>query len=216
MRRAFRRYLLSRLLSSEQKDAIGFLDYGYLKDTGWTESWRRKSPVDAAGRPVPWMNYSLVAFLEPRLTPAMSLFEYGSGASTVYFAGKVGRVTSIEHDRTWYEDVRARLPANAAIHHEALEYGGRYCRAIAEHGGRYHIVVVDGRDRVNCVKHAVDRLEEDGVIILDDAERCAYKPGAEFLAERGFRRLEFWGLTPGNPANKCGIIFYRPGNCLGI
>jgi len=119
---------------------------GPLKDSGWLRSFDQGEPVDADGRPVPWLVYPVLDFLAPRLRADMSVFEYGSGNSTLWWAARVREVVSCEHDREWYERIRARAPANVTLHHVPLEYGGDYCRRVAGFSGAFDIVVVDGRD----------------------------------------------------------------------
>jgi len=40
----------------------------YLYQTGWMASLEQKQPIDSKGNFIPWMNYSVVKFLEKRLT----------------------------------------------------------------------------------------------------------------------------------------------------
>jgi hypothetical protein len=189
---------------------------GPLKDSGWLRSFDQGEPVDADGRPVPWLVYPVLDFLAPRLRADMSVFEYGSGNSTLWWAARVREVVSCEHDREWYERIRARAPANVTLHHVPLEYGGDYCRRVAGFSGAFDIVVVDGRDRVRCALNSVVALKPGGIILWDDSFRPEYQEGYDALARLGFRKLPFIGLAP--VINQCSEtgIFYRPDNCLGI
>ena len=81
---------------------------------------------------------------------------------------------------------------------------------------KFDIVIVDGRDRVNCVKNAIDSIKENGIIILDDSERMAYSEGVNFLLNNNFSKLDFWGISPGLFYKKNTTIFYRKDNCLNI
>ena len=69
---------------------------GYLRDHGWFRSFGERSPVDAAGRPVPWMGYCVIDFLEERLTRDFRIFEFGSGGSTLFWASRCAEVVSYE------------------------------------------------------------------------------------------------------------------------
>ena len=42
----------------------------------------------------------------------MSVFEYGSGYSTIWFAERTGTVVSCETKQEWYDRIRPRLPSN--------------------------------------------------------------------------------------------------------
>jgi len=80
----------------------------------------------------------------------------------------------------------------------------------------FDIIVVDGRERVECIRHSLPALKEPGVILLDDAERPEYAAGIQFLKDRSFRRLDFWGIAPGMLDEKSTAVLYRPNNCLNI
>ncbi len=59
------------------------------------KSLETMKPLDADGRPIPWMNYPVIDLLRERLTKDLHLFEFGSGFSTTFYAQLVGHVTSI-------------------------------------------------------------------------------------------------------------------------
>lgn len=108
------------------------------------------------------------------------------------------------------------MPPNVTYIHRALEEDGDYCREIANHAPGFDVVVIDGRDRVNCARQAVGRLADAGVIVWDNAERERYREGYALLEAQGFRRIDFVGLGPINPKAWMTSIFYRAANCLGI
>src|SRR3954452_8270654 len=65
-----------------------------------------KSPLDLE---IPWFSYAAIDFLEPWLRPDMTVCEYGSGGSTLFFARRVKSVFSIEDNPKWFELVSQRL-----------------------------------------------------------------------------------------------------------
>lgn len=189
----------------------------YLKATGWIKSVEKGIPSDSRGNPLPWMNYSAIAFLDGRLNKSMSLFEYGSGYSTLYWANKVGSVTSVEYNESWYEEIKKSKPGNVQLIYQEIEPNGKYCRTINNYaGGEYDIVVVDGRKRVECAQMALSKISPSGVIILDDAHREEYQEIFARLKSEGFSSIVFEGLKPAGNRLDATAIFYRPGNCLAI
>ena len=49
----------------------------------WTDALvARKRPLDLE---IPWFSYAAIDFLEDYLQPEMSVFEYGTGGSTLFF-----------------------------------------------------------------------------------------------------------------------------------
>src|ERR1017187_8783871 len=81
---------------------------GPLLEDGWFRSYREGASVDASGSPLPWMTYPAIEFIRKRVKPDMSVFEYGSGGSTIWWANQVREVISVEHDRAWFEKVAKR------------------------------------------------------------------------------------------------------------
>jgi hypothetical protein len=189
---------------------------GYLHETGWVNSLREGLPVDRDGNVLPWFTYPSIEFLRDRLQADMSVFEYGSGNSTLWFSGRVASVVSCEHDRGWYELMDGRLPGNVEYLYRELSDGQTYSRAILERGAQFNVVVIDGRDRVNCALNAVRALTSDGVIIWDDSERERYQRGCLQLTDLGFKRLDFDGLPPMALRRRSTSVFYREENCLRI
>jgi hypothetical protein len=78
------------------------------------------------------------------------------------------------------------------------------------------VILIDGRDRVNCARHCIACLASSGLIIWDNSDRDYYQEGYDYLRENGFRRIEFVGLP--SIVNERGqtSIFYRDDNCFGI
>jgi predicted O-methyltransferase YrrM len=188
----------------------------YLRATGWLQSRRARRSVDEEMRPIPWITYPAIDFLAERLRPDMTVFEFGSGGSTLWWAERVAHVTCVEHDPAWAAEVGATLPPNVDFHHVELEPGGRYSQAAAESGRRFDVVVVDGRDRVSCALASVGCLREGGVLIWDNSDRGRYRAGVRHLLDGGFRQLKLRGLAPIDAVVAETSVFYRPQNCLGL
>jgi hypothetical protein len=58
---------------------------------------------------MPWLTFSSINFIEKIIEPQMTVFEYGSGGSTLFWASRVKKVISVEHDKEWYEKMKAEL-----------------------------------------------------------------------------------------------------------
>jgi hypothetical protein len=189
---------------------------GYLATIGWFTAFDTKQAVDAEGQPLPWVTYSFIDFIKPRLNKNLSIFEYGSGNSTLFYAKNVRRVVSVEHDEAWFNKIVNEKATNAEMIFTALEKDGEYSQKAKLLNEQFDIIIVDGRDRVNCCKHSVDALSTNGVLVLDDSERDFYDEARVFLTAKGFKEISFSGISPGMFYNKATSIFYKPDNCLGI
>jgi hypothetical protein len=162
------------------------------------------------------MNYQVVQFLEERLTKDLSLFEFGSGNSTSFYASLVKDVTSVETDEGWLAHVRKSMPANVNLIPFDMNGGGRYCELASLQQHKFDVIVIDAEDRVDCLREAPASLSDKGVIVLDDSQRDAYSGGIEAALKQGFRKLAFEGLKPNGIRAYRTTVFYRDGNCLGI
>lgn len=187
-----------------------------LKKLGWQRSVETGTPVDRDGNALPWFTYASIAFLSKRIRPEMTVFEYGSGGSTIWWSRRVSRVIACEHDLEWFQAVAARVPANVELLYRELTPAGAYTQTIQGYTRQFDIIVIDGRDRVQCAMNSLAALKDDGVLIWDNSDRPRYREGFAFLRDHGFKRLDFAGDGPINAFRSCTSIFYRAENCLGI
>jgi len=141
--------------------------------------WERRNPDK------PWMCPGTIAFCESHLSPSMTALEFGSGRSTMWFSKMVGRLTSVEHDRQWYEQVRQQL-AEAKISNvdyrlvplnhpksepERVDYSPVPDYVAVADGvpdKSIGFAVVDGHYRTNCVRHLVPKIATGGYLLVDD------------------------------------------------
>ncbi|MCX2432282.1 FkbM family methyltransferase [Pedobacter sp. GR22-10] len=198
------------------KALLSYGHKGYLNSIGWFTAFDQKQAVDGKGRALPWVTYSFIDFIKGRITKSQHIFEYGSGSSTIFYAERAGEVTSVEHDKGWFDKVKGTSPANAEMIFCELHRDGEYARKATLLDKKFNIIIVDGRDRVNCCKYSLNALSPDGVIILDDSERKVYQPARELLQENGFKEISFSGISPGLFYEKATSVFYKSNNCLGI
>lgn len=189
---------------------------GYLATIGWFTAFDTHQAVDEAGQPLPWVTYSFIDFIKTRLNKELAIFEYGSGNSTLFYAKRVKRVVSVEHDEAWFNKIVKEKANNAEMIFTQLEKGGEYSQKAKLLREKFDVIIVDGRDRVNCCKHSIEALTANGVLVLDDSEREIYQEARTFLTEKGFKELPFTGISPGLFYNKATSVFYKTDNCLGI
>jgi len=195
--------------------AVQLILAGYLKENGWFRSFRTKRSVDAAGNPIPWITYPCIQFLEGRLAGDMQVFEYGAGNSTRWYAQNVSSIISVENDRGWVQLLEKQgLPANATLIFRELDKG--YAEAIQGYDTLFDMVVIDGRSRNACLRNSLEKLSGRGIVLFDNTDRSDYQVSYDLLKEKGFRRIDFWGLSPIVPIRNCTTLFYRDGNVLGI
>ena len=186
------------------------------------------------GSELPWVSYRMVAFLEKILDADKIVFEYGSGGSTLFFAGRVGAIVSVEHDAHFFDYVQEMLnqrgiknctqvllppdhePDRREYESSLPAYKGqsfeRYVKAIRAYPDRYFdIVFVDGRARSQCMWEGADKVRDDGYLILDNASRERYQTAVKDLVAHGWSRLDIDGLTPYSLGWDVTSVFRRSG-----
>ncbi|EPX78816.1 class I SAM-dependent methyltransferase [Salipiger mucosus] len=183
---------------------------------------------------VPWWSYDAIDAVERflRERPGARVFEYGSGASTLWLARRAGSVTSVEHHRGWYDrmqDALGRFPIacpvdlrlvapDAAPSSDSLylsEKSGSagvsfsaYAREIdAGADALYDLIVIDGRSRNACLAHAERHLAEGGMIVFDNSGRTRYRRA---IAQSGLSARRLRGLTPALPYPDETTLLTRP------
>jgi len=175
-----------------------------------------KMPLDLE---LPWFSYASIDFLEDYLKPHMTVCEYGSGGSTLFFARRVKSVFSIEDNSKWLELVTRRLEEKS-IHNAKLKLcpfdfknpvgfeESDYLHAIPNE--RFDVIVVDGTEewtpvRPFCFQKAEASVKPGGIIIVDDSWR--YLRLRESNRAKSFRIFQSVGpCRPG--VTSTDIFFY--------
>ncbi len=188
----------------------------FLYKTGWMESIKQSTSCSQNGKAIPWMNHSIIIFLEERLNKNMTLFEFGSGYSTIFYSKLVNKVVSLEHNKNWLKYLTNIIDDNVTLIFQKDDIDGEYCRASHYNDNKYNLIIIDGRDRVNCIKKAVESLTNDGVILLDDSHREKYKEGVDYLIDLGYSKIDFEGLKQIGSNLSRTTVFYKSNNSLKI
>jgi predicted O-methyltransferase YrrM len=141
-----------------------------------------KTPLDLE---LPWFSYAAIDFLKTFLQPAMSVCEYGSGGSTVFFARRVKDVFSIEDNPKWFELVSDRIK-QMGIRNVELKLcpfdfknpvdfeQSSYLNALPPRN--FDVIVIDGSEewtqvRPVCFAKAETLVKPGGIIVVDDSWR---------------------------------------------
>jgi precorrin-6B methylase 2 len=204
------------LRSLHISDVVQLKILSYLKEIGWFRSYYLKMPVDRFDKPIPWLTYPFIHFIEPRLKKTFNVFEFGSGNSSIWFAKRVNQIVSVEHDKSWFNNISKKVPENVTLLHRELEINGEYSKVICESKMKFDIIIIDGRDRLNCVKNSLSALSGSGVIIFDNSNVECYLDALSHLEELNFKRIDFFGMHSITCHTGCTSIFYKEDNCLKI
>jgi hypothetical protein len=167
-------------------------DYGFLRSVA------TEKPLAGDGEPYPWYTYPALEYLKQLDFSDKTVFEYGCGHSTLFWAARAARVVSVEHNPDWYSLVRAKLPGNCTLVHEPQS--DDYAAAIARFDQQFDVIVVDGlvtgRTRLKCARAALPWLRDGGMIILDNSDWLP--ESARVLRAAGLIEVDMTGFAPIN------------------
>lgn len=75
--------------------------------------------------------------------------------------------------------------------------------------GYFDVIVLDGMARSLSGVLAVEMARDDTLIILDNSDRWQYNPLQNYLVDKGFMRIDFWGPGWNNYHAWCTSIFCK-------
>ena len=151
----------------------------------------------------PWEIYTIKVLLK-NVQP-MRCFEWGAGGSTLLFTRELNinsKWISVDHNKDWVKKIGSRLklgkffgvyvgveiiyiPPERAIwtdenndgaYSDLKEYVDKPSKL-----GMFDLMLVDGRARNDCILSASKSIEENGIVILHDANREYYHDSFKFF-----------------------------------
>lgn len=167
----------------------------------------------------PWLTFAAIDLLRDFLRSDMRVFEFGGGGSTLFFTARAAEVITVEHDEKWFPaigealekkgrtnwkgilspaepggDTNASIADPAAYSSDDASYKGKHFRRYASSIDAYpdayfDIVVVDGRARSSCLKHALPKIKPGGLLVLDNSDRVYYLEKTSDLIGVSFEEL---------------------------
>jgi len=166
------------------------------KDYGQYQSMRKSECVDASGnQPIPWYTYPAIEYLRQFDFHECTVFEYGSGNSSLFWADRALSILSAEDNEEWYNKVKGEVRPNQNIVYRPLKKA--YVNAIDESEEKFDIVVVDGNHRPECARQLLGAIKDDGIVILDNSDW--FKKTAKYIRESlDFIQVDFHGFGPIN------------------
>ena len=131
----------------------------------------------------PWITPEAVRLLESMLRPSDRGVEYGSGRSTIWFAERVGHLTSVEHNEQWYATVSTKLknlglgnvnyilaprgqPKEPGSTSEYTQTALNFAEASID------FVLIDGLYREYVTRLMMPKVKSGGLLIIDNVNWC--------------------------------------------
>ena len=169
-------------------------------------------------------------WLDSYLDPSMTVFEYGSGGSSIYISKKVKKIVSAESSPDWYvilrreieklqigncdlslfepeEKVRCDTSNNPHFNENTIKYE-KYAKSIVNVPDEsFDFVFIDGKARVACAYYASAKVRPGGYILLDNSDLKKHSP-AMYLD--GWDSRSFYSLVPTNHNPSEATIWKKP------
>ena len=138
-------------------------------------------------RETPWLTENAINYILDYINnqkKQINMLEFGSGGSTIFFSKFNINLISIEHDEIWAYNVQNKInkkncklvlkKSNVIENTDYLETP--YFNAVDDlEIKNFDIILIDGRNRVDCFKKSEPLLKKGGLLILDNSEREEYK-----------------------------------------
>ena len=161
--------------------------------------------VDSSGEPIPWYTYPAIEYLKQLDFSDKKIFEYGSGNSTLFWAGRCKKVTSVEDNKEWFDRIKMKLPTT--VDYFLFQHKKDYIDSINRFSQHFDIIIIDGSYRYECAVEAIKKLSHYGFIILDNSD---WKDKtSKILRESDLIEVDMSGFGPINGYTWTTSFYFR-------
>lgn len=173
---------------------------------------------------IPWIAFDAIDHLNTLSLRSKRIFEWGSGGSTLFWLKKGAYVVSVEHNRQWYEKMKLIIKDMNRVDYKLIEPEivcdmspdlfdpsdpNSYLSSTSNKQDYYKyvsyidqfenncfdIILIDGRARPSCIKHAVNKIKTGGILILDNSDRDHYLSKTSHYL-KNFQKNAYFGAVP--------------------
>jgi hypothetical protein len=188
-------------------------------NTGHFISSIKNKSVNKYNKPIPWYTYSCINFIEKIDFSNKNILEFGAGQSTLWWEARAKSVLSFESDRSWFEKINSQKNSNTKIEFiesiAEIEINSQNNKKIKDYCP--DVIIIDGGvDRYKSLKISSEYIKNSGIIIIDNSEGYYEKedhykiyPMLNFLHEKNYKRVDFYGHAPGVLLTHTTSIFFK-------
>lgn len=165
--------------------------------------------MDNTNNYYPWFTYPFIELLKTLRLNDLTVLEFGSGSSTLFWSLNCKEVFSIEKDKDWYIRLKKTIVSNNInnIHLFFSNLDDEYSKFAIKINKKIDILVIDGAARKSSLLNSLNYLDVNGVIIFDNIEW--YPNSAKLLRDKNFYQFDFSGFSPLNSFETCTSIFVK-------
>jgi|TARA_B110000046_G_scaffold47834_1_gene52909 hypothetical protein len=167
---------------------LSFLTNKLRTEYGFLESSKRNIPVNDKNEVMPMYTYPCYEWLNSIDWTNSKVFEYGTGYSTIWWQNKNVDYHAVEDNKQWYDMIEDKTNINykPGLH--------KYIQSIYDYNYKFDVIVIDGVFRFDCIKPALDKIKNDGIIIVDNTDW--HRNSKEELDKSDLIPIHFHGFKP--------------------
>lgn len=155
--------------------------------------------VDLNGNPIPWYTYPAIEYIKQLDFSDKTIFEFGSGNSSLFWASICKNIISVDEDEKWYKSRLMLKKDNMDILYKTEE---DYFMSILSYEDKFDVIIVDGKDRDKCCESALKKIKSNGLIILDNTDWASsnneISNAIKILKDANLIQVDFCGFGPIN------------------
>jgi predicted O-methyltransferase YrrM len=144
----------------------------------------------------------------------MSVFEYVSGYSTLFWCLRAKEVISVENDIKWYEKIKEKINEGGFNDKCSIlfrENKDDYVKTISYYNKSFDVIVIYGNWRNLCAEEVALHIKKygGGILIFDNSDW--YPKTMQFLRDSlSWVEVDFHGFAPLNHNTLTTSIFINP------
>ena len=137
---------------------------------------------------MPIYTYPCYEWLDSIDWTGSKVFEFGTGYSSIWWQNKKADYYGVEDIREWYD--RSIKSGLKKVKYETdLK---KYMKRVYDYDFKFDVIVIDGQVRFDCIKPALEKIKDNGMIILDNSEW--FKSSKEELDKTDLIPIHFHGF----------------------
>jgi len=167
---------------------LSFLTNKLRTEYGFLESSKKNIPVNDKNEVMPMYTYPCYEWLNSIDWNGSKVFEYGTGYSTIWWQNKNVDYHAVEDNKQWHDMIEDKTNIEYKPGHH------KYIESIYKYDFKFDVIVIDGVVRFDCIKPALEKIKDDGIIIFDNTDW--HKDSKEELDKSDLIPIHFHGFKP--------------------
>ncbi len=127
---------------------------------------------------LPWVTRDAIKLMDDLVKHTDRCLEWGSGSSTIWLSSRAASLVSVEHDRSWFDQISTELrkqTGRGSVRLLSAEprdqpTSSPYVRVVDEfEDAEVDFCFIDGEHRAACALAVLPKLASGSVLVIDDA-----------------------------------------------